>query len=156
MDLIKFNPKDQKQTFDFFLGIYREFGWDERFIYGMDSIAETFGGKREIFLTAKEKEKVVGCVGLKELKPKTALMKRFYLAQNYRGSGLVKKMFDEVVKFAKQNGYGEVVLDTYLTNYRAQRFYEKNGFSVFSPDPLEKWPESQHPEIFLFYKLMLV
>ncbi len=155
MIISKFKAQDQKQTETFFLRIYTEFGWDKRFIYGMENIAQTFGGEKEIFLTAKEKDKVVGCVGLKELESKTALMKRFYLAENYRGLGLGRKMFEKLLSFAREKGFKEIVLDTYQTNINAQRFYEKNGFVSFLPQALKKWPESYHPAIFKFYKLFL-
>lgn len=155
MQILKFAPVDQENAYKFFITVYREFGWDEKLIYGMDNIGKTFGGEKEIFLIAKENGKIVGCVGLKYLDDKTALMKRFYLAPETRGTGLAAEMLQKIIKFAKENNYKEIALDTFLTNFRAQRFYEKNGFITYSPAPNKNWPESKLSEIYQFRKLQL-
>ncbi len=155
MQILKFDSKDQNETYDFFISVYREFGWDEKLIYGMDNIEKTFSGEKETFLIAKENGEIVGCVGLKYLNDKTALMKRFYLGQKTRGSGLATEMLQKIVEFAKESSYEEIVLDTFLDNFRAQRFYEKNGFTIYSPTPDTHWPESDHPEIYQYRKLQL-
>lgn len=146
----RFEKNDKKKAADFCRQIYLEMGWDPQFMYGFANFGQTFGREREIFLLAKDKEKIVGSVGLKELNQENALMKRFYIAKEYRGQGLAQKLFQTLFGFARKKGFKKIYLDTYLDNLRAQKFYHKCGFEKFSPPPDPKWPECLHPEIFIF------
>lgn len=151
----KIKEEDINKARIFCESIFDEFGWDKSFAYGLENLKKEFGREREAFFLAKKGQKVVGSAGLKELSEKTSLMKRFYAAQNFRGKGLAKIIFSRLKKFAKEKGYQEILLDVHKVNLRAKRFYEKQGFVLFSPKPYKKWPESKHPEMFDYEKLKL-
>lgn len=153
--IVKFQKQDQKEAYEFCKSTYEEMKWDKKYMWGLDDLGKTFGGSREVFFLAKENGKIIGCVGIKELNRKEALMKRFYVDKDYRGKGLAQQLFKEISDFVKKNNYQAVVLDTYHNNFRAQRFYEKLGFYVYNPVPDGKWPESSNPKLFQFKKLDL-
>ena len=149
----KIKNKDIKEAERFCSGIFNELGWNKNFFYGFENLKDFFSGEREIFFLAKDKEKIAACAGLKELSEKEGLLKRFYVAKDFRGSGLAEKMIEKIKNFASRKNYKIIVLDVFLSNKRAQKFFEKQGFEVFSPFPLKSWKESQHPDEFQFRKL---
>jgi len=151
----KIKKEEAKKAEKFCQGIFREMGWEEKFAYGLDDLAESFAGPGQIFLLVKKKEKIIGCAGLKRLSDKKALLKRFYLAKEFRGRGLAYLLFQEIKKFAKRNNYQAILLDVFKDNLRAKKFYQKEGFEVFKPRFNKNWLESQKPELFDYRKLEL-
>lgn len=147
--------EDREKVYRFCLSIFDEMGWDKRFRYGLENLKKTFGGKREVFFIAKKDGGIIACAGLKNLTDKIALMKRFYVAKEFRGKGLAGLMFEKIKNFAKKNKYESIVLDVFRDNIRAQKFYQKKGFKIFNPEPDKNWLESQNPQLFEFRKLDL-
>lgn len=147
--------KDIDKVYKFCISIFEEFNWDKRFDYGLDNLKEFFNGPREIFFIAKKGKEIIGCGGLKELSENQGLMKRFYVAKDFRGKGIARLIFKEIKGFAKKQGYKFIILDTFKTNFRAKRFYEKQGFKPFIPKPDKDWKESKHRDLFDFRKLEL-
>jgi len=146
---------DIKNVYKFCLGIFEELNWDKRFSYGLKNLKDFFDGPREIFFIAKKGKEIIGCVGLKELLKDKSLMKRLYVAKDFRGRGMALLLFKKIKRFAKKQDYKVIVLDTFKNNFRAKKFYEKNGFKPFNPKPDKKWKESLRPEIFDYYILKL-
>jgi ribosomal protein S18 acetylase RimI-like enzyme len=130
-------------------------GWKKDFLYGTEDIATFFRGKRDAFFVVKENTQITGSLGLKELENGKGLLKRFYLDKNCRGRGVAQDLLKKAVEFAREKSYETLVLDTQADNLRAQRFYEKSGFVPFNPEPNQKWPESLHPDIFVYRMLKL-
>lgn len=151
----KIEDRDGKKAKRFCLGIFKEMSWPKEFAYGFDNLKEFFGNAREIFFVAKLKEKIVACAGLKELSKTDGLIKRFYVAKEFRGKGLAQKMLEKIKDFAKKKNYKTIMVDIFQNNERAKKFFQKQGFEVFNPSALEKWPESLHSEKFQFRRLNL-
>jgi len=151
----KIKDSDQKKAYEFCLSIFNECKWDKKFAYGLENLREFFGKPREIFLLAKEGERIIACGGLKKLSNREALLKRFYVAKSFRGKNLADLILKKIKKFAKEKNYKDIVLDVYRDNLRAKRFFQRRGFLVFNSSPYKSWPESKHPEIFEFRKLNL-
>ncbi|MBU2634927.1 GNAT family N-acetyltransferase [Patescibacteria group bacterium] len=151
----KIGEKDVDQGYQFCIGIFEEFGWDKSFAYGFENLKEFFNGDREVFLVAKLKQEIVACGGVKELSKTDGLIKRFYVAKEFRGKGLAELMLEKIKQFAKEKNYKSIVVDIFQDNIRAKKFFQKQGFAVFSPRFLENWVESQHPKTFEFRKIDL-
>ena len=147
--------KDIGQAYQFCIGIWDELGWDKSFSYELENLKNFFSGPKEIFLLAKQK-KIVGCAGLKNLSEQEGLLKRFYVARDFRGKGLALMLFEDISRFAREQGYERIVLDVFKDNLRAKRFFEKCGFKPFNPEQNEKWKESKQAGIFEFKVLELV
>lgn len=147
--------KDQKRAYQFCLSIFDEFKWDKSFAYGLENLKEFFSGPEEIFLLAKKGDRIIACAGLKKLSDTEALLKRFFIAKDFRGKGLAELMLEKIKEFAREKNYKTIVLDVFQDNPRAKRFFRRHGFLVFSPAPYESWPESKHPETLEFRRLDL-
>lgn len=146
---------DNEQAHEFCLSIFEEMGWPKEFAYGFDNLKDFFSSKREVFFVAKLQEKIVGCAGLKELSKTEALLKRFYIAKDFRGKGVADLMLSKIKEFAKEKNYKTIFLDIFQDNLRAKRFFQKRGFLIFKPVPNELWSESKHPKKFEYRKLVL-
>lgn len=151
----KIEKRDIEKAHQFCLSVFEEMGWDKKFAYSLENLKEFFSKPREVFLLAKEKERIIACAGLKALSEREGLLKRFYVAEDFRGRGLAGLMFNKIKEFAKEQNYKTIVLDIFQDNLRAKRFFQRQGFSVFNPAPNEFWPESKETETFEFRKLEL-
>ena len=58
-------------------------------------------------------------------------VQRIYVLQNFHGKNIGQLLLDEVKKIAKSSGVDCVWLGVWEENYRAIRFYTKNGFVLF-------------------------
>lgn len=152
----KIQKKDIDKAYKFCTGIFDELGWDKRFNYGLENLKQFFAGDRELFLLAKEGEKIIGCGGLKELSKDKGLLKRFYVAKEFRGKGLASLILKKIKGFAREQGYKVIVLDTFKNNFRAQKFYQKQGFKPFKPKINKNWKESFSPKLFEFRRLKII
>ena len=94
-------------------------------------------GKNHNYIVAEDKGKIIGIVTwLMHGLPKHQLceLDRVAVLPEYRGKGVAKKLFDALVKDAKQfykknnSRLRKLYLLTHADNERAQRFYEKLGF----------------------------
>lgn len=59
-----------------------------------------------------------------------------FIKKDFRGKNfnLASKLFDILLKEARQQQFTEILLDTPLVTHAAHRFYEKNGFELISSD----------------------
>jgi GNAT superfamily N-acetyltransferase len=74
-----------------------------------------------------------GCVALRRIDAGTGEMKRMYVREPYRGSGLGRRLAMEVIEAAKKSGYGRVVLDTLPKLAPAIALYRDLGFRETNP-----------------------
>ena len=135
--IVKIKDGDIEQAYRFCIGIFEELGWDKRFNYGLENLKEFFNGHREAFFLAKRGKKIIGCGGLRELSKDKGLMKRLYVAKDFRGKGVASLIFKIIRGFAKEQNYKVIFLDTFQNNFRAKRFYEKNGFNRLILSPIK-------------------
>ena len=74
-----------------------------------------------------------GCVALRRLDGVTGEIKRMYVRERYRGSGLGRRLAVEVIEAAKKIGYTRVVLDTLPKLAPAIALYRDLGFRETGP-----------------------
>ncbi|XP_074051598.1 N-acetyltransferase 8 isoform X2 [Macrotis lagotis] len=85
------------------------------------------------FWVAESEGKVVGTVCGCPVQPAPGGQKRLELLhlsvrQDYRGLGIAQSLTQTLLQFAKDQGYGIVILNVLIFNRPAQRVYEKMGF----------------------------
>ena len=73
-------------------------------------------------------KKIVGCVAVRKLDDNTCEMKRLYVTSETKGTGLGKKLAEQIIRIAKNLGYKTIRLDTLERLTEAMRLYEKLGF----------------------------
>ncbi len=76
---------------------------------------------------------------------------RLAIHPKYQGKGYAKKLMDFAEKFAKENNYTSVRLDTFSQNKRNQKFYELRNYKRLGDIYFPK--QSNHP--FYCYELIL-
>lgn len=63
-----------------------------------------------------------------EVAPGDMELKRFYLLAAHQGAGWGQKLFAEVENWMWRNGPAALWIGVWSENYRAQRFYQRQGF----------------------------
>lgn len=86
-----------------------------------------------VLLIARDGEAPAGCVALRRLDAGTGEMKRMYVRERYRGSGLGRRLAVEVTEAAKKMGYARVLLDTLPKLAPAIALYRDLGFRETAP-----------------------
>ena len=88
------------------------------------------------FWVAESKGHVVGIVGALPVKPtlqkKQLELLHLCVAPEHRGQGIAKALVRTVLTFARDQGYGEVVLTTSLLQHYALALYQRLGFQKMS------------------------
>ncbi|MBI4004946.1 GNAT family N-acetyltransferase [Candidatus Roizmanbacteria bacterium] len=157
MEIVPYEIKDSTSVTAFFREIFDEMGWKERVSDHMDQPHLLFHLPQEgLLLLVKKDNKIIGTAGIIFLTKTDGLIKRFYIGQQYRGTGIAQLLLDELEKKAKIQGLTQLILDVSKGNTRAIRFYEKSGFSKTEVIPQEGWLESCKPETHYYFMKRLL
>lgn len=70
-------------------------------------------------------------------------LKRFYLLKEFHGKGYAEKMMDACVQKARHLGYSKFWLGVWEKNFKALRFYQKQGFEKISSHDFVMGSETQ-------------
>ncbi len=86
-----------------------------------------------VLLIARDGDAAAGCVALRRLDAATGEMKRMYVRERCRGSGLGRKLAVAVIEEAKRRNYARIVLDTLPKLAPALALYRDLGFRECGP-----------------------
>jgi ribosomal protein S18 acetylase RimI-like enzyme len=78
-------------------------------------------------------ERIVGCVAVRKIDDGVCEMKRLFVRQEARGSGLGKKLAREIIISARKLGYSLMRLDTLEKLTEAINLYNTLGFRKIEP-----------------------
>ena len=84
-------------------------------------------------LLARDGGRAAGCVALRRLDARTAEMKRMYVRDAWRGSGLGRHLALSAIDEARRLGYARIVLDTLPRLAAAIALYRSLGFRDAAP-----------------------
>ena len=113
-----------------FLGMDLEF---QGFSNEMDALNSMYATPRGAMILAKDKKKLIGCIGLRPFRNKIAEMKRMYVDEEYRGKGIGEKLLKSFLEKARQLKYERIWLDTLPELKAANSLYKKYGFKEMDP-----------------------
>jgi GNAT superfamily N-acetyltransferase len=99
------------------------------------------------FARVEESGPAVGLAGVRSLANRTCELKRFYVLPEKRHKGYGQFLLDQVIRFARENEYLEVLLAVRPELKDALSLYERNGFK-----PCARYHEDRRAGIFFSYK----
>lgn len=90
------------------------------------------------FWVAKDEGKLAGTIGLYPCRNNTAILKKFFVYEEYRGvpHHLGQKLYFTLLDFAKEKEIKTLILDTPKNTERAHKFYIKAGFKSVEKEDL--------------------
>lgn len=94
----------------------------------LEELRTIYGPPSGCLLLARHAGTIAGCVGVRRFDARTAEMKRLYLRDPVRGSGLGRRLAVAAIVFAREAGYERIVLDTLAGMRAARRLYDALGF----------------------------
>ena len=100
-----------------------------------DQLFELFQKPRSIYYVALMDDEIVGGGGIypsEGLPNGTCELVKMYLLPEARGIGLGKRIIEECLAFAKENGYTQVYIESMPELENALKVYEKFGFKYIS------------------------
>jgi GNAT superfamily N-acetyltransferase len=93
-----------------------------------------------LLLLARDAGSDAGCVAMKRLDARSAEMKRLFVRDAYRGTGLGRRLTRLVIDNARDAGCSRLVLDTLPQLAEAIALYRKLGFRDCAPYLAEPTP----------------
>ncbi len=119
----------------------------------MVDLAQIHARPSGIILLAKDAGGVpLGCGMTYALDSQTSEIKRVFVSEAGRGTGIATRLCEALMDQAREDGFSRVVLDTSRSLAGAQRLYDKLGFA--QRDAYQPIPPDVLPEL-LFYEKML-
>jgi putative acetyltransferase len=98
-------------------------------------LPEMYGPPTGRLLLALDGEQLLGCIGIRQLKSdaRSCEMKRLYVRDSARGTGLGRRLAEASLAAARELGYQRMVLDTLATMTVARGLYAQLGFADRTP-----------------------
>ncbi|RWX02411.1 GNAT family N-acetyltransferase [Flavobacterium cerinum] len=81
-------------------------------------------------VVAYQNDEPVGCGAIKEYEQGTMEVKRMYVSEDKRGSGIASAILKELEIWTAQLGYNKCILETGIRQPEAIALYKKNNYSI--------------------------
>jgi GNAT superfamily N-acetyltransferase len=119
---------------------YQEHPWIVEAAFGYQSLdnelgqlSTSYGSPQGMALLAVSDGQIHGCVAYRKLSERVCEMKRLFVPDRFRGSGLGKRLCWRIMEGAKSDGFALMRLDTGYLFHEAQELYRSVGFVTCDP-----------------------
>ena len=119
--------------FDEYSGLVAEALCFQNFAEELEALPGEYAPPAGALLIARDEGAAAGCVALRKLDASTGEMKRMFVREAYRGSGLGRRLAAAIIEEAKKRKYTRVMLDTLPKLAPAIALYRDLGFRETGP-----------------------
>lgn len=156
MQIVQFTSEDQGKTVEFMKQIYQEMHWYKHPLTGVDNLKKEFKIPHNgMLFLVKNQNVILGTGGWIKINVNDALLKRFFIAKEVRGTGVANTLFNKLLEAAKTKNVSRILIDVSKNNSKAIHFFNTKGFKRYRQEPIEGWSESEMPDIFNYYFLTI-
>jgi GNAT superfamily N-acetyltransferase len=99
----------------------------------LNQLPAMYGASAGYLLLARDADNFVGCIGVRRWSADSCEMKRLYVRDAARGSGLGRTLVLEAIGRARRAGYQRMLLDTLADMTAARALYARLGFRTCEP-----------------------
>ena len=124
---------DVRELFREYSGLVSEALCFQGFDQELAALPGDYASPGGTILLARDGSEAAGCVALRRLDPATGEMKRMFVRDPWRGSGLGRRLATAIIGEARRRGYGRLVLDTLPRLGPAIALYRDLGFRETAP-----------------------
>jgi len=125
--------EDVRILFGEYSGLVAEALCFQNFDQELEALPGQYAPPGGVLLIARDADAAAGCVALRRIDAGTGEMKRMYVRETHRGTGLGRRLATEVIGAAKRLGYARLVLDTLPKLTTAIALYRDLGFRETGP-----------------------
>jgi len=138
-----YSPVYQQEVIDLILSIQQtEFGLPVTLEAqpDLESIPAFYQKDNGNFWIAIVENKLVGSIALLDIGNSRGALRKMFVHKDFRGNeyGIGRTLLNNLLEWARQKKFKEILLGTTERFIAAQRFYEKNGFTVIEKQLLPK------------------
>lgn len=109
-----------------------------------------FNNSYNFWYAVNSEGEVIGSIGLKKIDDSRGELKKFFVAEKFRGMGVAQKLMAKVLESAQNHGIKTLYLGTVHVLKAAHRFYEKLGFQKIAKSQLPSEFESNEVDTDFF------
>ena len=93
------------------------------------------------FWGAFYREQLVGTIALICTENNSGIIRKMFVAKEFRGKehGVAQLLLNHLTAYCREKGIANLYLGTVEVFKAAQRFYEKNGFTIIAKTDLPQW-----------------
>lgn len=88
------------------------------------------------FWIAFDNQKVIGTIGLMMKENHCAVLKKFFVDSHYRSQKIGLRLYQTLLRYAKEKNIKHIILDTPAVAVVSHRFYERAGFYMIDKKQL--------------------
>lgn len=136
LKIVPASPQDLEEVrilFGEYSGLVAEALCFQNFDQELESLPGAYAPPGGALLIARDGDAAAGCVALRRLNAATGEMKRMYVREAYRGSGLGRKLAVAIIEEARKRDHVRLVLDTLPKLTSAIALYRDLGFRDCGP-----------------------
>ncbi|MDP3919569.1 MAG: GNAT family N-acetyltransferase [Candidatus Omnitrophota bacterium] len=94
----------------------------------IEEVERSYGGLGEAFFVAEDNSQIVGTVAIKKEDDRVALLRRLFVAADYRKRKIGLELVDHALEFCHEVGYEEIIFRTTSRMQAAIKLCQKCGF----------------------------
>ncbi|MBI4115206.1 MAG: GNAT family N-acetyltransferase [Candidatus Omnitrophica bacterium] len=139
VEIRRFEPKDGEAVKKLISQIMDGEFKDEKAAFSfddLDNLEGSYGKLDEAFFVAEEGKKIVGTIGVKREDERVALIRRIFVAPQYRQKKIGSELLKRAIEFCEEAGYRELVFKTTSKMEGALKFFESRGFHSRAKVPM--------------------